>query len=156
MTVKLSGEIVPSESHAAGILLTHGDRALFLKRSDKARDHAGEWCCPGGSIEAGETPEQAARRELQEETTYTAGDLTQIDVGEGLVTFRQTVDAETDPTLNDEHTEFMWAPISDPPQPLHPGVRATLDKLLKGAALDRREYDVNGWYEVLDNPLSKV
>ncbi len=52
------------DAHAAGILLTHDDRALFLKRSDKSRDHQGEWCCPGGSIEAGETAEQAASREL--------------------------------------------------------------------------------------------
>lgn len=35
----------------AGVLVTHGDRTLFLKRSAKARDHGGEWCCPGGSIE---------------------------------------------------------------------------------------------------------
>jgi 8-oxo-dGTP pyrophosphatase MutT (NUDIX family) len=142
--------------HAAGILLTHGDRALFLRRSDKAKDHAGEWCCPGGSIEAGETPEQAARREMQEETGYSSGDLTQIDEGDGFVTFRGNVDAETDPTLNDEHTEFQWAPLSDPPKPLHPGVAATLKKLLGANAMDFREYDQNNWFQVLDNPLSKV
>jgi 8-oxo-dGTP pyrophosphatase MutT (NUDIX family) len=125
-----------SNVHAAGVLLTHGDRALFLKRSDKARDHAGEWCCPGGSIEGIETPEQAARRETQEETGLTGlltGDLTQIDEWEGFVTFRQGVDAEAEPLLNDEHTEFVWAPMTDPPQPLHSGVRATLDKILHGA-----------------------
>lgn len=150
---------MPSEagkSHAAGILLTHGDRALFLKRSDASKDHAGEWCCPGGSIEGGETPEQAAHREMQEETLYSAGDLTQIDEGLGFVTFRGNVDAEFDPTLNDEHTEFKWAPLTDPPQPLHPGVTATLKKMLGGAALDRRDYDSNNWFVVFDNPLSKV
>lgn len=147
---------MPTESHAAGILLTHGDRALFLKRSDASKDHAGEWCCPGGSIEGGETPEQAAHREMQEETLYSAGDLTQIDEGLGFVTFRSNVDAEFDPTLNDEHTEFKWAPLTDPPQPLHPGVSATLKKLLGGSAQDKREYDANNWFEVLDNPLSKV
>lgn len=150
---------VDASPHAAGILLTHGDRALFLKRADNATDHAGEWCCPGGSIEAGETPDIAARREMQEETGLTGlvtGDLNQIDDGDGFVTFRQTVDAETDPTLNEEHTEFQWALLNDPPQPLHPGVAATLKKILGASALDKREYDANNWFEVLDNPLSKV
>lgn len=156
--------------HAAGVLLTHGDRALFLKRSDKSRDHAGEWCCPGGSLEEGETAEQAAARELSEETSLISGDLSRIDEGNGFVTFRQSVEDEPTPTLNDEHTEAMWAPLSDPPQPLHPGVAATLAKLLGtmlpaaadspdasvAMAQDKREYDTNGWYEVLDNPLSGV
>jgi 8-oxo-dGTP pyrophosphatase MutT (NUDIX family) len=144
---------------AAGILLTHGERALFLKRSPTARDHAGEWCCPGGSVEGGETLEQAARRETAEETGIAGlitGDLTRIDEGNGFVTFRQNVGEEADPVLDGEHTEFKWAPMSDPPTPLHPGVAATLKKLLGGSAHDRREYDSNNWFEVLDNPLSTV
>jgi 8-oxo-dGTP pyrophosphatase MutT (NUDIX family) len=144
---------------AAGILLTHDDRALFLKRSPKARDHAGEWCCPGGSVEGGETLEEAARRETAEETGIAGlltGDLTRIDEGSGFVTFRQNVGEEADPVLNDEHSDFRWAPMDDPPRPLHPGVAATLKKLLGGSAQDRREWDTNGWFEVLDNPLSTV
>lgn len=44
---------------AAALILTR--RALTL------RDHAGQWALPGGRIEPGETPEQAALRELAEE-----------------------------------------------------------------------------------------
>jgi hypothetical protein len=167
---------VDSVAHAAGVMLTHGDRALFLKRSDKSRDHAGEWCCPGGSIEGGETPEQAAARELTEETGLTAGDFSRLDDGDGFITFRQAVSEESAPTLNEEHTEFQWAAINEPPQPLHPGVASTLKKMAEASglsaleldaaadgakapaamALDRREYDDNGWFEVLDNPISTV
>lgn len=122
------------DGDAAGVLLTHGNRALFLKRSPKAKDHQGEWCCPGGSIEGGETPEQAAKRETQEETGYSTGDITQIDDYAGFVTFRANVDNEFAPARDDESTEHVWAPIDDPPQPLHPGVSATLKKLLTNGA----------------------
>ena len=46
-------------SDAAALLLTR--RAAHLKR------HAGQWALPGGRIEPGESPEQAALRELHEE-----------------------------------------------------------------------------------------
>ena len=45
------------------------DRAALLltRRADHLRRHAGQWALPGGRIDAGETPEQAALRELHEE-----------------------------------------------------------------------------------------
>ncbi|GAA4400673.1 NUDIX hydrolase [Quisquiliibacterium transsilvanicum] len=40
---------------------------LLTRRSAGLRSHAGQWALPGGRIDAGETPEQAALRELSEE-----------------------------------------------------------------------------------------
>ena len=40
---------------------------LLTRRSLALRNHAGQWALPGGRIDAGETPEQAALRELGEE-----------------------------------------------------------------------------------------
>jgi mutator protein MutT len=40
---------------------------LLTRRSEGLRHHAGQWALPGGRIDAGETPEQAALRELAEE-----------------------------------------------------------------------------------------
>ena len=47
----------------------HSTRAAILltRRAAGLRNHAGQWALPGGRIDAGETPEQAALRELQEE-----------------------------------------------------------------------------------------
>jgi ADP-ribose pyrophosphatase YjhB (NUDIX family) len=42
------------------------DRVLLVKRSVAPKK--GFWCLPGGFMELGETPEQAALRELKEET----------------------------------------------------------------------------------------
>lgn len=55
---------------AAGILFANdAGRTLWLKRG-AGGDAAGTWAFPGGKIEAGETPEQAARRETLEETGH--------------------------------------------------------------------------------------
>jgi len=51
---------------AAGVILTEGGRVLLVKRRYDPR--AGWWCLPAGFMEAGETPEQTALRELLEET----------------------------------------------------------------------------------------
>ena len=40
---------------------------ILTRRAAQLRDHAGQWALPGGRIESGETPEQAALRELFEE-----------------------------------------------------------------------------------------
>ncbi len=46
---------------------------ILTRRSEQLRDHAGQWALPGGRIEAGETPEQAALRELAEEVNLVLG-----------------------------------------------------------------------------------
>eukprot|EP00727_Mastigamoeba_balamuthi_P002147 m51a1_g1193 hypothetical protein (549) ;mRNA; r:432987-436577 len=48
--------------------------ALFL-RSDRVSTYRGHWAGVSGSVEAGETPEQCAWRELSEETTLAAPDV---------------------------------------------------------------------------------
>ena len=51
---------------AAGVLLVRDGGVLLVKRKFEPR--AGYWCLPAGFMEAGETPEQSATRELLEET----------------------------------------------------------------------------------------
>lgn len=40
---------------------------ILTRRASHLRSHAGQWALPGGRIDPGETPEQAALRELNEE-----------------------------------------------------------------------------------------
>ena len=45
-----------------------GHAAIVLtRRASKLRNHAGQWALPGGSMDLGESPEEAVLRELEEE-----------------------------------------------------------------------------------------
>ena len=63
---------------AAGVLVRCGDQVLLQQRGDD-----GSWGLPGGGLNPGETLEQAARRELLEETGLEAGPLVLLDVYSG-------------------------------------------------------------------------
>jgi mutator protein MutT len=54
-----------------------GPGLIVTTRAAGLRAHAGQWALPGGRIDAGETQEAAARRELREELglTVAAGDV---------------------------------------------------------------------------------
>jgi 8-oxo-dGTP pyrophosphatase MutT (NUDIX family) len=47
---------------------------LLTRRASALRAHAGQWALPGGRIDDGETPEEAARRELFEEVGLVLGE----------------------------------------------------------------------------------
>lgn len=67
-------EIIPAVSVAA----LRGDRVLLVKRGRSPS--RGYYAFPGGRVEAGETLEDAARRELVEETGVVAGELRPLRV----------------------------------------------------------------------------
>ena len=48
-----------------------GPTVLLTRRSGKLRAHSGQWALPGGRLDTGESAEDAALRELQEEINLT-------------------------------------------------------------------------------------
>lgn len=118
-----------SDLAAAGIMFVDPQgNVLFCKRSD-----TGHWAFPGGGVEKNETPDYAARREAVEELGHLPSwklDFVHRGTTGGVdfTTFRQEVLRQFKPRLNDEHTEHLWAPLSDAPQPLHPGIENMMKK----------------------------
>ncbi len=128
----------PVTHKGAGILFTTtAGKALFLKRGPGG-DCPGMWCFPGGTVEEGETAEQCAVREAKEELgKFPKGELalhtrTLTNLPDGgrvdFTTYHQKVAEEFPPELNGEHVGWAWAPVGEPPEPLHPGCRVALDK----------------------------
>jgi 8-oxo-dGTP pyrophosphatase MutT (NUDIX family) len=121
--------------HAAGVMIfAPGERVLFMRRVDGLG-----WAFPAGGVDPGETPRDAAHRELGEETGYAPwpGQLRDLDArttnGVHFVTYEHSTEREFKPVLNGEHDAFTWATIDEALTwtDLHPGVHATLATLAR-------------------------
>lgn len=136
----------------AFVVYTDGDKILWMKRT---KDDS--WGFPGGHVEEGESPMEGAIRESREEIGRTPESGLELIYSEGKVRLYSCNDGEFEPGLNDEHSEYVWATIEDAPNPLFPKIDGSEKKIAEAAtAMDLREYDTNGWFEVKDNPLSMV
>lgn len=161
--VAIAEHVAKDEAGAAGIMYLAGDRVLLLKRRQDA-PNGGTWSFPAGKIEEGETPEQAAVRESDEEISHKPdGDLRLIQEQGGFSLFLHECE-QFIPLLDEESDGYVWAGPDDLPAPLHPGVADQIEMgraqavAADAAAMDEsaRQFDLNGWYEVKNNPLSKV
>lgn len=66
----------PLQIHGVSLICRRNGRFLLVERGKEP--WKGWLAFPGGSIEAGETPEQAAHRELKEETALNAASLSHV------------------------------------------------------------------------------
>ena len=85
-------------------------KVLLMKRVRPSSDGLGYWELPGGGLEYGETPNEALKRELKEETSLT------IDVVKPAYTFTKIrKDYQTDrksTRLNSSHDQRSRMPSS--------------------------------------------
>ena len=91
---------------------------LAFERSDLS----GEWQLPQGGIEAGETPEQAAWRELFEETGLDAGHVVLVGEYDGWTGYLWPESMRHGERLGQAHRWFFFEPIVDPLIPTPDGV----------------------------------
>jgi 8-oxo-dGTP diphosphatase len=130
---------------AAGLLLAHPEAGVLLQLRVEWSHFGGTWGLPGGARKAGETPEQAAVREADEEASVPPEavhvlDTRVFDVGYWSYT---TVVAKAsrlfDPVMGDaESADLRWVAFAEVAElPLHPGFEASWPELRATlAALD--------------------
>ncbi|MFQ5978378.1 MAG: NUDIX hydrolase [Candidatus Heimdallarchaeota archaeon] len=131
---------------AVGAVIVDKSQVLLVKHhTSKKGFYSGMWICPGGRLELGETLEEAARREVLEETGL------KIEVESGPIVFERIVkDSSGETTLHVVYIDFLattkgdstpnagsdvgearWFPIEDIPwKELHADTAILLKKAL--------------------------
>lgn len=120
------------------VAVINGDKkVLLLKRGPTAPWNPNSYCFPGGTVEDNESLDQAASRELYEETgiVVNTNDLEKLIVvypsGYKKTIFVARInDAEV--KLNYEHTDYAWVnSIESSGYPMVDGLRVTIDCLVE-------------------------
>lgn len=111
-------EAIDIENKNAIIIIVNGDNEiLLLKRSPRSHWGASRWGLVGGSVQVGETPEDACRRETEEETGIVLDDIINLFVinrnGNTEYVFACRHNGDNNVKINDEHVAYDWFSIND-------------------------------------------
>lgn len=120
---------------ADAILLFPGRRVLLVRR----RYPPIGWALPGGFVEAGESLEDACRREIEEETAIVIEHLEQFhtysdprrDPRRHTITTVFVASGRGDPRAGDDAAETALFPLADLPDPLCFDHRRILDDYIR-------------------------
>ena len=152
-----SGYAEDESFRGAGIVLIAPDNTVLFTLRSESCDNPNTWCFPGGQQDGNESPQETAIRETCEEAGYIAKYLKPFSTytakdGKKFYLFKSPVKHKFTPKLSDESTKFVWLPLDNPPEPLHYGVKAVLEKI------NSRKFaqDADKWITVHPNGANGV
>jgi 8-oxo-dGTP diphosphatase len=102
------------------VFAVRDDGSFLMVRRAKKGAGSGQWSCPGGTVELGETWQDCSIRELKEETGLSAGSPRLLAVTTGaqdacgwLTVWSRCDYLGGDVILNHEASEWAWADCRD-------------------------------------------
>lgn len=130
------------------------DGLLLLLKSADWKEEAGKWGVPAGKVQRGETPKEAACRELFEETGIAVDGASMQSVGSLYIRkphiqyvyhlFRIVLEKPPEVKLSKEHLQSFWASAQDLESlPLMAGAFEALSKYRAALAQKRSTASVN-------------
>lgn len=124
-----------SQKFSTVAVINRDKKILLLKRGPTAPWNPDNYCFPGGTVEYNESLEQAAIRELYEETGIKVdnNNLEKMVIvypsGYKKVIFVSKID-DAEVRLNYEHTHYIWVDSSESANwPIVNGLRTTISSL---------------------------
>lgn len=122
-------------------VINRNKKILLLKRGPTAPWNPNNYCFPGGTVELNESLEQAASRELYEETGIVVdnNNLEKMVIiypsGYKKTIFVSRID-DAEVRLNYEHTHYTWVNLTESLNyPMVNGLRITLSSLYENGLI---------------------
>lgn len=122
-SIEGKGQRIPLEKsdkiNGCGVIVIREDGKILTGTRCDGGKHANQICGPGGHVESGETPEEAAIRETQEEFGITPTDLTQIEIQDGGRAYGKSAifictEYDGEPQTDEEEmTDLKWRSITE-------------------------------------------
>lgn len=119
VTGQTEGEPPPTYPLGSVVYAERDDKILLLKRASDA-GFGGQWFMPGGAVDAGESPDEAAVRELREESGLEiAGELELVGAyfaflyGRDILLLSYRAAVTGDVVISHEHTDAQWVDPRD-------------------------------------------
>ncbi len=110
------------EKPVVNCVVMKGDMILILKRSDRVGSFQGKWSTVTGYVEEGETPVQAAFKEMREEISVSTPTLLRqgkavpsrkADTAWISYPFLFSVEEDTEVKIDWEHTDYKWLSLHE-------------------------------------------
>ena len=112
--IKIKVKKSQNKRGAVVVVLNDDNHVLLLLRPSWIHWGANKWAFPGGKLEAGETPEQAAIRETKEETELAVSNLRPVKTClDKPVDAFYTRDYSGSVKIDWEHDDWAWVSAED-------------------------------------------
>lgn len=124
------------------LIVNEKNETLLLKRGKKAKNDAGAWCRPGGTIEYGEKATEAIKREVKEELGIDIEIVKFLGYTDHFVEGAHWISlgflaniakGEVRNMEPEKHDEVTWFPLDQLPEKMADPTRESLEEFIESA-----------------------